>query len=185
MFERDLPGENKSGLSFQQASQQLPLETCETMNDSWGFNLTDRNYKSAAKLIQYLVNAAGRNANFLLNIGPMPDGRVQSEFTDTLLAMGSWLKQYGRSVYGTRGSILPPQEWGVLTAKDKSVYVHILKPPAGADLFIPGLKPKLTGAVIMNTTKPIRFKQQPEGVFIYTDGIAWDNTDTIIELKTE
>jgi len=185
MFERDLPGENKSGLSFQQASQQLPLETCETMNDSWGFNITDRNYKSAKKLIQYLVNAAGRNANFLLNIGPMPDGSVQPEFTDTLVAMGNWLKQYGRSVYGTRGSIVPPQEWGVVTAKDKSVYVHVLNQPAGAYLFIPGLKPKLTGATLINTTRPLRFKQQPEGVFIYTDGIAWNDVDTVIELKTE
>jgi alpha-L-fucosidase len=46
MFERDLPGENKSGLSFQKASDQLPLETCETMNNSWGFNITDTTYKS-------------------------------------------------------------------------------------------------------------------------------------------
>jgi len=185
MFERDLPGENKSGLSFQQASQQLPLETCETMNDSWGFNITDRNYKSSRQLIQYLVNAAGRNANFLLNIGPMPDGTVQPEFTDSLLVMGSWLKQYGRSIYSTRGGFVPPQEWGVVTAKDKSVYVHILKPSGAAYIFVPGLTPKLTGATLINTTRGIRFKQQPEGVFIYTDGMAWNDIDTIIEFKTE
>ena len=58
MFERDLPGENKSGLSFQEASRKLPLETCETMNGSWGFNITDTNYKSAKKVIHYLINAA-------------------------------------------------------------------------------------------------------------------------------
>jgi alpha-L-fucosidase len=84
MFERDLPGENKSGLSFQKASEKLPLETCETMNDSWGFNIKDDNYKSVKVLIHYLVNAAGRNANFLLNVGPMPNGKMQKEFSDTL-----------------------------------------------------------------------------------------------------
>jgi alpha-L-fucosidase len=51
MFERDLPGQNKSGLSFQKASDQLPLETCETMNGSWGFNIKDDKYKSPPELI--------------------------------------------------------------------------------------------------------------------------------------
>ena len=50
MFERDLPGENKSGLSFQKASA-LPLETCETINGAWGYNITDRKYKTADKVV--------------------------------------------------------------------------------------------------------------------------------------
>ncbi|MBS1567269.1 MAG: alpha-L-fucosidase, partial [Bacteroidetes bacterium] len=146
---------------------------------------SDRNYKSTRRLIQYLVNAAGRDANFLLNIGPMPDGGIQSEFTDTLAAMGKWLGRYGRSIYGTRGNIIPPQEWGVLTAKEKSVFVHIMKPSAAGYILLPGLKKKVNGAVQMNGTKALRFKQQPEGVLIYTYGIEWNETDTIVELKTE
>ena len=70
MFERDLPGENKSGLNYQKTAETLPLETCETMNGSWGFNIADRNYKSTKQIIDLLVNAAGRNANLLLNVGP-------------------------------------------------------------------------------------------------------------------
>src|SRR3954463_15056799 len=101
MFEKDLPGQNRSGLSFQKASESMPVETCETMNDSWGFNITDRNYKSSKQLIQYIVNAAGRNANFLLNIGPMPNGVVQPEFTDTLKKVGDWMQRNGESIYGT------------------------------------------------------------------------------------
>ena len=73
MFERDLPGENTAGLSGQ-AISKLPLETCETMNGMWGYKITDQNYKSTKTLIHYLVNAAGRNANLLMNIGPQPDG---------------------------------------------------------------------------------------------------------------
>ena len=92
MFEKDLPGENNSGLSYQQASQKLPLETCETMNNSWGFNITDTSYKTVKQLIHYLVNAAGRNANFLLNVGPMPNGKIQPEFIDTLQQIGKWLQ---------------------------------------------------------------------------------------------
>jgi alpha-L-fucosidase len=58
------------------------------MNNSWGYNITDVSYKSAKDLIHYMVNAAGHNANFLLNVGPMPNGEIQAEFKDTLKAMG-------------------------------------------------------------------------------------------------
>lgn len=129
MFERDLPGENKSGLSFQKASE-LPLETCETLNGSWGFNITDTNYKSPTQVIHYLINAAGRNANLLMNIGPMPNGSVQQEFIDTLQEVGKWMAKYGETIYGTRGNIIEPQPWGVAAYKNKKIYLHILKPTA-------------------------------------------------------
>lgn len=186
MFERDLPGENKSGLSFQEASQKMPLETCETMNDSWGFNINDRNYKSVKKLIHYIVNAAGRNANFLLNIGPMPDGEIQSEFTDTLKAVGNWMRQYGESIYGTRGNIIAPQEWGVVTAKNKTMYIHVMKKPVQSYVFIPGLPGvKVTKCTLMGNNTSLKFKQQPEGVFAYTDGVSFNDVDTIIQLEIQ
>lgn len=181
-FEKDLPGHNTSGFGGASVSE-LPLETCETMNDSWGFNITDKKYKTVKGLIQYLVKAAGYNANFLLNVGPMPDGTIQPEFTDTLKAIGKWVEQNGETVYGTRGNIIPPKEWGVLTQKDKTVFMHILKMPEGASfIFIPELKQKISRAYLFNTKKEIRFKQQSEGTFIYLDGIQPDEIDTILQI---
>jgi alpha-L-fucosidase len=182
MFEKDLPGNNTTGFGGASVSA-LPLETCETMNNSWGFNITDVSYKSAKNLIHYMVNAAGHNANFLLNVGPMPNGQIQAEFKDTLNAMGNWLKQYGESIYGTRGNIIPSQDWGVITAKDKVIYVHLFKKPSGTYIFIPGVQQKINGVISFNDKKNLKFKQQAEGVFIYTDGIAWDDIDTIIQLQ--
>ncbi len=126
MFEKDLPGENKSGLSFQEASDKLPLETCETINGSWGFNLTDTTYKSNKQLITYLVKAASLGTNLLLNIGPMPNGKVQPEFEDRLQTMGNWLKTYGESIYGTEAGYLKPQEWGCVTKKGNKLFIHVL-----------------------------------------------------------
>jgi alpha-L-fucosidase len=126
MFEKDLPGENKSGLSFQEASDKLPIETCETINGSWGFNLTDTTYKSKKQLIDYLVKAASLGTNLLLNIGPMPNGKIQPEFEDRLQAMGSWLKTYGESIYGTEAGYLKPQEWGCVTKKGNKIFIHVL-----------------------------------------------------------
>jgi len=184
-FEKDLPGNNTTGFGGASISQ-LPLETCETMNDAWGYNMTDRKYKSVPALIHYMVNAAGRNANFLLNIGPMPNGKIQKEFTDTLAAVGKWMQQYGTSIYETRGNIVPPQEWGVVTGKDKNYFVHILKKPNQQPyIFIPSLKEKILSATLLNDKSNITFKQQPEGLFIYLDGKKSDDIDTIIQLTLQ
>jgi alpha-L-fucosidase len=187
-FEKDLPGHNTTGFGGASVSE-LPLETCETMNDSWGFNITDRNYKSVKKLVQYLVKAAGYNSNFLLNVGPMPDGTIQPEFADTLKKIGTWLQQNGETIYGTRGNIIPPKSWGVLTMKNKTVYMHILdKPENPAFIFIPGLKQVINKAYLYNGKKEVNpivigFKQQPEGTFVYLDGVLLDDIDTIIQLQ--
>jgi len=125
MFEQDLPGENTGGLSFQKPSQ-LPLESCVTMNNSWGFNLTDTTYKTPKQLIDLLVKASGYGANLLLNIGPMPNGDIQPEFKERLAYMGNWLKIYGASIYNTRGGYIKPQTWGCITEKNDTMFVHVL-----------------------------------------------------------
>jgi alpha-L-fucosidase len=185
MFEKDLPGANTTGFSPNQIIGKLPLETCETINNSWGFNITDRSFKSSKQIIHYLVNAAGRNANFLLNIGPMPNGKIQSEFTDTLAIVGAWVQKNGESIYGTRGSSVPPQPWGVVTVKSKTMYVHITSPQGGPYIFIPQVKEKVNKAVLLSNGSTVKFKQQPEGVFIYTSGLAVDPNDMIIKLTVD
>jgi alpha-L-fucosidase len=160
------------------------LETCETINNSWGFNITDNSYKSVKQIVHYLVNAAGRNANFLLNIGPMPNGKIQPEFVDTLTKAGAWIKKNGESIYGTRGNITAPQQWGIVTARENTLYAHLLTAPEQDYIFIPTLKQKISKVIILANGNQLKFKQQPEGVFIYTKGIETDPYDTIIKLTT-
>lgn len=184
MFEKDLPGGNSTGFGGQDISA-LPLETCETMNNSWGFNITDTKYKSVKQLIRYLAGAAGRNANFLLNIGPMPNGKIQPEFTDTLKAIGKWMDKYGASIYGTRGGPMAAQPWGVMTSNANTCYLHVFDSPSLPYLFIPAFKQKIKAIHQMSTGKSVRFKQQPEGVFVYWEGVSPDDIDTILEVKSE
>ena len=125
MFERDLPGENKAGYSEGQMISQLPLEMCQTMNGSWGYNVSDQNYKSSRELITLLVRAASKGSNLLLNIGPQPNGELSATALQRLKDIGSWMKQNGESIYGTtRGEEYP---WGVTTRKGKTVYLHVLE----------------------------------------------------------
>lgn len=126
MFEKDLPGGHTASFNAQSEIGDLPLETCETINNSWGYNKTDTSFKSDKQLIHYLIEAAGRNANFLLNIGPMPDGTIQPQFVKQLRTMGEWLQRNGESIYGTRGGPVSPRPWGVTTQKGKKIYFHIL-----------------------------------------------------------
>lgn len=116
IFERDVPGENKAGLSGQEVSLLLPLETCQTMNGMWGYKITDQNYKSVDDLIRLLVSTAGKGANLLLNIGPQPNGELPAAALDRLKGMGEWLSKYGESIYGTTGT-RASQPWGEMTMK--------------------------------------------------------------------
>jgi len=182
-FEKDLPGKNTSGFGGLSVSQ-LPLETCETMNNSWGFNITDRKYKSTKDIVHYLINAAGMNANFLLNVGPMPDGTIQPEFVSTLKELGDWLKINGESIYGTRGGLMPPQDWGMLTTKGKKWYAHIIKTPESKTfILLPNRTEKIKECMLFESKKLLKFKQNKEGILVDLNGITLNNTDTIIELQ--
>jgi alpha-L-fucosidase len=126
MFEKDLPGHNTAGFNEESELGDLPFEMCETMNGAWGFNLLDTKYKSTRELVHLLAKAAGYDANLLLNVGPMPNGRIQPEFESRLHEMGQWLQKNGESIYGTRGGPVPPRNWGVTTRKANRIYVHVL-----------------------------------------------------------
>lgn len=147
-FERDLPGANAQGFNTTTIGA-LPLEMSETMNDSWGFRLTDRSWKSSTQLIRSLVEAAGRNTNFLLNVGPRPDGAFPDSAADRLAAMGAFMRVNGAAIYGTRGGPIAPRPWGVTTQKGDTVYVHLLH---GVDAFVsmPALPRAVSNAYMLD-----------------------------------
>ncbi|WP_456106757.1 alpha-L-fucosidase [Prevotella sp.] len=179
IFERDLPGENKAGLSGQDISR-LPLESCQTINDHWGYNITDTLYKSPKELIQMLVRAAGKNANLLLNIGPEPGGALPDLALNRLKAMGEWLKQYGETIYGTRGGIIAPHDWGVSTQRGNKLYVHILD-CMNSSLYLPTGNRKVKSAKVFATGKPVRFTKTGDGITINMDE-APKEIDYVLEL---
>lgn len=178
IFERDLPGENKAGLSGQSISQ-LPLETCETMNGMWGYKITDQNYKSTKELIHYLVNAAGKNANLLMNIGPQPNGELPEVAVRRLKEVGEWMQVYGETIYGTRGGIVKPHDWGVTTQKGNRLFVHILNLPDNG-LYLP-ITQKVKQAVEFKDKSAVKFKQDKQGVLLLFDQVP-DEVDYVIEL---
>ena len=179
IFERDLPGENTAGLSGQDISR-LPLETCETMNGMWGYKIIDQNYKPVKTLIHYLVKAAGRNANLLMNIGPQPNGELPAKALERLQAIGEWMKEYGETIYGTRGGAVTPKDWGVTTRKGNKFYVHILN-LQDKGLFLPLTGTKVKSAVVFKNKKPVKFTPTKEGIGLELDEVPQD-IDYVVEL---
>lgn len=181
IFEQDLPGQNTAGYSGESGISQLPLETCLTMNGTWGYRITDKNYKSADRLIQALVGAAGRDANLLLNIGPRPDGQLPTEALERLKAMGQWMKANGETIYGTRGGFIAPHDWGVTTQKGSRLFVHIFK-LQDTTLFLPTGSHKVKGAKLFATGEKLKLTKTPGGVTITLPALP-KGPDTIVELS--
>jgi len=183
MFEKDLPGQNTTGFSGEAEIGEIPLETCDTINGAWGYNQNDKRFKSTRQLIHYLARAAGHNANFLLNVGPKPDGTIQDEFVVRLREMGTWLRTNGESIYGTRGSKdVTPRNWGAVTEKDGKIYVHVLdwNDPV---LAMPKIARAKSARLLMDGS-PIRLEQLESGTLLHLPFEKRDPYDTVVVLET-
>jgi alpha-L-fucosidase len=183
-FERDLPGQNTAGFNTQFISTQLPLESSDTLNDNWGFNIGDSNYKSAPDLERRLIRAAGNNSNLLLNIGPYPNGEIDPQFVTHLHAVGDWLARYGDSIYGTRGGPVPPGDWGVTTHKENKIYVHVLNWSFPL-LALPPIAEKISSAQMLLGGEPVAVTQNTDGVVLKLRPSGKDEVDRVVVMSIE
>jgi alpha-L-fucosidase len=130
-----------------------PWETCQTMNNSWGYNAGDNSYKSNKTMIQQLVQVVSRDGNYLLNIGPKGDGSITSQSISILNGFGDWMKIYGESIYGTsRSPYSTEPKWGYYTKKSDKLYAHVFTWPAGKLLKVPSLKNSINKIYLLNDT---------------------------------
>ncbi len=166
------------------AGNELPLEISEKINDTWGFRLWDTAYKSSADLIRGVVNAAGRDANYLVNVGPMPDGRVQPEFVERLTELGVWLRTHGEAIYDTRGGPIPPRPWGVTTRHGNTIYVHVL---AWSDplLALPALPARIRAVRRLLGGAPVPYTESAGGVVLALPPRGAGEVDLIVSIELE
>lgn len=184
MFEKDLPGQNTTGFSGESKIGSLPLETCDTISGAWGYNSQDTKYKSTKQLVAYLVRAAGNNANFLLNIGPKPDGTIQPEFVTRLHEIGQWTGKYGESIYGTRGGPITPRPWGVTTTKGNQVFVHLLDWPDEL-LAMPKLPRSVANAKLLSTGEQVEIREAGNSLLLKVPLGNRDPYDTVVVLENQ
>ena len=182
MFEKDLPGHQTQSFNKDAQIGALPLETCDTINRAWGYNASDKQFKTSAELIQYLVRAAGYDSNFLLNVGPMPSGKIQPEFVERLRDVGAWLAKNGDTIYGTRGGPIEPRPWGVTTQKGSEIYLHVLGVQDRA-LLLPRLGRAYASATLRATGEKVEMIEARDGTVFVLPSSANDPVDNIVVVK--
>ncbi|HTT24526.1 MAG TPA: alpha-L-fucosidase [Candidatus Sulfotelmatobacter sp.] len=180
-FERDLPGQNTAGFNTKYIATDIPLESSDTLNGSWGFNIGDSDYKSVAEIERRLIRAAGNNSNLLLNIGPYPNGEIAPQFVTRLQAVGEWLAKYGDSIYGTRGGPIPPGDWGVTTQKEDKIYVHVLNWSAPM-LALPPIPTKIASAQSLADHASVTFTQSADGLVLKLPSARENEPDRVVVL---
>ena len=178
-----------------------PWESCITLGTQWAWKPDDR-VKSLKEALQILVSCAVGDGNLALNTNPMPDGRIEPRQAERFRQIGKWLKQYGESIYGTRGGpfvsggapkgrwhardgfALPPGRWwGGSTHKGKTVYLHILRWPGDA-IELPTIDRKIVSHSVL-TGGTATVKQTSDGIAVSVPKADRHDVDTIIKLELD
>ncbi len=142
--EQQVPPEGLPGVDW---------ETCMTMNDTWGYKSYDDNWKSVEELIRTLADVASKGGNFLLNVGPMPEGLIPPASEERLKAMGEWMAVNGESIHGATASIIGRPDWGRCTVRGNKLYLHVFNWPADGTLEVPMAKAEVEKAYLLADKK--------------------------------
>ena len=161
-----------------------PWETCMTINRTWAYNKNDTNYKSTTQLIRTLVEVVSKGGNFLLNVGPTPEGTIQPEFEERLRGIGEWLKVNGDSIYGTTFGPLQNLPFGRTTAKGKTIYLHVFDWPKGS-LEVSGLKGRVSRVTLLAGGRSLKFNQTADRLSIQLPQQAPDSHVSVLAINTK
>ena len=161
---------------------QRAWETCDTLAESWGY-MPNRPVRSLRNIIQLLVQAANGDGNLLLNVAPTPDGEIEPRQVKRLAQVGKWLKEYGQSIYATRGGPFPPQPWGGFTWRDNRLFAHVMDWPEDT-ITIPALAQRIQRVRSLTSNEVILEKPNGE-LHVRVPDADRQAIDTIIELELE
>lgn len=159
---------------------QRPWETCMTLGTQWSWKPDDK-IKSAAEVVSILARVAGGDGNLLLDVGPMPDGRIEPRQLSVLQSVGEWMRRNSKSIYGTRGGPWKPSASMASTRKGKTIYVHVLSWPS-EPLVLPEIPAKVLSATTIDG-KAVRLQRTSKGIEIQLDGAKRDPFDTVVALR--
>jgi len=162
--------------------QKKPWETCMTICTQWAWK-PDDHLKSLKECLHTLVKVVGGDGNLLLNVGPMPDGRIEPRQAERLREMGQWLEQYGESIYGTRGGPFPRGDWGAATHKENTIYLHLLDPNLDV-VKLPPIKRKIVSSSVL-TGGSAAVDQTDSGIEVSVPKSDRREIDTIVVLKLD
>lgn len=163
-------------------------ETCMTMNNHWGYNGYDTDWKSSRVLIRNLVDIASKGGNYLLNVGPKADGTFPQEAIDRLRDIGKWMRVNGDSIYGTTASAFEGLPWGRSTTKTRgdktTLYLQVFDWPKDGKLVVPGIGNAPIGAKIMGGGS-VKVARNGSDLVVDVPAKAPDDMATVVALTVK
>ncbi|MCH7228459.1 alpha-L-fucosidase [Haloferula sp. A504] len=165
------------------------FEVCMTMNDTWGYKVNDRNWKSSQRLIRMLSDIASKGGNLLLNIGPRADGSIPQESIDRLEAIARWMDVNAEAIHATQASPFPRRlPWGRVTQRagengGTTLYLHIWDWPADGKILLPTLKELPSAGVMLKGGATVTAERTVDGVVVHLPGGATDPDISVARLE--
>lgn len=159
-------------------------ETCMTMNDTWGYKLYDKNWKSATTLIRYLIDTASKGGNYLLNVGPTGKGEIPPASIDRLKEIGKWMKVNKESIYGTSASPFAELPFnGRCTRKVGKLYFHVFEWPENKELRVPPTGGIEKAYLLMNPSETLLIQTDENGKILLLPDIIPDPHATVVVVE--
>lgn len=168
-----------------------PWETCQTMNDAWGYKESSEDaYRSTESIIQELVTVVSREGNYLLNIGPKGDGTITPKSAEILDGMAEWMEKNSDSIYGAvRNPFKKDPSWGTYTRKDNVIYAHVFLWPKNGKLTVSQYKSKkmnLKRVYLQNGEETeLAYSIKGKKIILQAGKKAVDKADTVIVMEYE
>ena len=162
-------------------------ETCMTMNGTWGYKSYDDNWKSTETLIRNLVDIASKGGNYLLNVGPKPDGTIPQPSIERLKEVGRWMKINGPAIYATTASPTRRPAWGRITTKATgaatTLYLHVFDWPTDGQLPVWVTNKVLSCRLLSDPQRRFNVAQQEDGLLVKLTGPAPDPICSVVVLE--
>jgi alpha-L-fucosidase len=169
------------------------FEVNTTMNGSWMYREDRPDFMNAEEVVQNLTHIASMGGNYLLNVGPTPEGIIPKESVDVLLESGQWIKKYGESVYGTKGTQWGQPDWGRITHKilpdgTTRLFLHVFDWPEDGRLILDTVRRRPIKAYALRSIPRKHYNVAIEGnayIVVTLDGGAWDPFNSVVVLDVD
>jgi alpha-L-fucosidase len=154
-----LPGDFTTPEQTIRASSDQAWESCMTMNGSWGYHKADTDWKTPRTIVRNLITCARDTGNYLLNIGPKPDGSIPEESVATLTAVGKWMARNGDRIHKSEKCQVTRSNFANFTREGNTLFMHVHFWP-GATVALGGLTNQVKSARLAASGQPVKFVQE-------------------------
>jgi len=143
--------------------------------------------KSPERLTPMLIEIAAKGGNFLMNVGPRPDGELSKTEYDALAGIGDWMTKNSESIYGTDKSLFLDLPWGWSTTGKEKLYLHVFDWPNDGKLNVPGLRSNVEKAYFLEdeNRKSLAIESHSDGKLINVGDTAPNKVASVVVLEIE